>query len=182
MQLQLTHLPVDPAYLTNRSEAVVASTALSHPACKVPGSQGGGVPQTEAGLKQKLATYKTAFWAALIVIIGVFLLGFSLTDELWSWWPPSQALAGQLGALAVVTGAISIVWDLIGKRALAEEVLAKARIGSDIANAGIERVSMKYLTDVEWEYLFKHTKTLYVTVAYARLRTRARGAIRRPPT
>jgi hypothetical protein len=46
------------------------------------------------------------------------------------------------------------------------EVLEKVRIASDISTAGIERVTMKYLNDVEWDDLFKNTKQISVFISY----------------
>lgn len=80
-------------------------------------------------------------------------------------WMPS--LYGQLGGLLLATGLITFAWDLWGKRAFAAEVLSKAQLKSDVVTSGLERVSNRYLEEVEWEALFEESHSLDIVVAYA---------------
>jgi hypothetical protein len=93
------------------------------------------------------------------------LLWWSGTSQLKSN-EPIQAFLGQLGGLMVATGLLAVAWDLIGRRALADEVLAKATLSTDVVQAGIVRVTNQYLTEVEWTSLFQDVNKLDIVVAY----------------
>lgn len=108
----------------------------------------------------------TVLVAIGFVAVGIFLLllssrEYSSTDI----WIPS--LLGQTGGLLVATGLIALVWDLVGKRAFTAEVLSRAQLRSDLVDSGLERVTGRYLTDVEWDDLFTASRSLDVVVAYA---------------
>lgn len=107
-----------------------------------------------------------------IVVIVVFLaLGGVLLLVSSNTYPSElvwlQALLAQSGGLLVATGVITISWELLGKRAFLDEILTKTRLRADIVNAGLERVTDKYLQDVEWDDLFLGSRQLDIVVAYA---------------
>lgn len=102
-----------------------------------------------------------AFIVPGIVLLAVASQPFAPRD---SWMP---ALLGQLGGLLAATGLITIAWELFGKRSFLAEVLTKAQLRSDVVSAGLERVTDEYLQEVEWDALFKASRTLDVVVAYA---------------
>jgi hypothetical protein len=78
-----------------------------------------------------------------------------------------RALLGQAGGLVLATGLLTVAWDLFGRRAFADEVLAKAGLSADVARAGIVRVTNQYLAEVEWMSLFRDVSKLDIVVAYA---------------
>jgi hypothetical protein len=100
------------------------------------------------------------------VIIGGLLLWWSGTSE-WKSNGQVQAFLAQVGGLLVATGLLAVVWDLFGRRSLADEVLAKAGLSADIVRAGIVRVTDQYLAEVEWTSLFRDVTRLDIFVAYA---------------
>lgn len=108
----------------------------------------------------------TILVAVGFVVIGVVLLVLSSrTYAPADIWAPS--LLGQIGGLLVATGLITVAWDLFGKRAFAAEVISKTQLRSDLVNSGLERVTDRYLQDVEWEQLFDSSVQLDIVVAYA---------------
>lgn len=108
----------------------------------------------------------TILVAAGFAVVGVALLYFSSRPYAPSdIWIPS--LLGQIGGLLVATGLITVAWELFGKRAFAAEVISKTQLRSDIVNSGLERVTDRYLQDVEWEQLFESSSQLDIVVAYA---------------
>ena len=118
----------------------------------------------ESGLQAALTTYRTAVYAAGIVLVGIGLMWFSNIH----WFEAHKALqatANQVGGLFVTIGLLAVLWDLRAKRDFMREVLAEARIASDVSAAGVERVTMKWL-DVPWDDLFKTSKHLSVFISY----------------
>jgi hypothetical protein len=72
-----------------------------------------------------------------------------------------------LASLFIVTGAVSILWDLRGRRALTNEVLSAAQLSSEVRVAGLCRVAPRYL-DVEWEQHMASAQHVDLFFAYAR--------------
>jgi hypothetical protein len=100
------------------------------------------------------------------VILGGLLLWWSGTSQ-WRSNKPVQAFLGQAGGLLLATGLLAVAWDLFGRRAFADEVLAKAGLSTDVVRAGIIRVTNQYLAEVEWKSLFLDVSKLDIVVAYA---------------
>jgi hypothetical protein len=114
----------------------------------------------------KVTTRLSIILGLCFVVIGGLLMWWSGTSE-WKSNGQVQAFLGQFGGLLVATGLLAVAWDLFGRRALADEVLAKAGLSADIARAGIVRVTDQYLADVEWASLFRDVTKLDIFVAYA---------------
>ena len=103
----------------------------------------------------------------VVVFIGVALLYVSASPSFEQDQPSLQTLVRELGALLVVTGGITILWDLKGRRDFANEVLAKAQVSADIRSSGVQRLSLQYLDDVEWARLFQRAREIEISVSYA---------------
>ncbi|USQ80104.1 DUF2157 domain-containing protein [Ornithinimicrobium faecis] len=113
----------------------------------------------------------TNSWVILMavgaILLALFLFWFSNTDWLAghrAW----QSTLNQVAGLVVATGLLGVAWELLGKRRFAEEVLAKARLSTDVVDAGIIRVTDQYLDEVEWAELFDDVNKLDIVVAYGR--------------
>lgn len=117
---------------------------------------------------QKSNTYGTLVIAALIVLAGIGLLYVGGRDDFWESRGGAQTLINSLGATLIVTGGLSVIWDLVGRRAFAEEVLAKAQVSADIRAAGIDRVTMQWIEDVEWAKYFSDAREIEIFVSYGR--------------
>ncbi len=103
--------------------------------------------------------------ALLIVGAGFLLLSHVLEG---SHGPdPGDTTLRELGALLVVTGVLSVFWELRGRRALTDEVLAAAELSTDITNAGLKRIATHYL-DVEWDGLLKEANHVDLFFTYGR--------------
>ncbi|MGO9296699.1 MAG: hypothetical protein ACLP52_22960 [Streptosporangiaceae bacterium] len=116
-------------------------------------------------IQSKVTTRSAIVLGLSFVIAGGLLLWWSGTSE-WKSNEPVQAFLGQLGGLVLATGLLAVAWDLFGRRAFADEVLAKARLSADVAQAGIVRVTNQYLAEVEWATLFRNVSKLDIVVAY----------------
>jgi hypothetical protein len=100
-------------------------------------------------------------------LMGIGLLFWSKFAEEWHH-PIRAAVLGELGALFVVTAVLTFVWDLMGKRAFADEILVKANMSRDLADAGVEIATANFRDSrTPWEQLFKNSTTLDIWVSYA---------------
>ena len=108
----------------------------------------------------------------LLAAIGVAFigLGFILASILWLQdYPVWQALSREAGALLLVSGVITLLWDLLGKRALLDEVLAKAQLSRDIDEAGVSRITDSFQSEkLDWASYFRAGNNLDLFVSYAR--------------
>lgn len=120
----------------------------------------------EEATRSKLTNLSTVMLSGVFVLAGGLALYFSGVNSVKAHVQWSAFLA-QLGALLMATGLITIAWNLFGRRAFASEVLAKARVGTDVVASGLERVTDQYLEDVEWGELFRDVGRLDIVVAYA---------------
>jgi hypothetical protein len=101
----------------------------------------------------------------IFVLFGgvlLYLSGWGPIGDSQSW----SAFLSQLGGLILATGLITFAWDLVGRRAFADEVLAKAKLSADVVESGITRVTNQYLEDVAWADLFQDVKKLDIFVSY----------------
>lgn len=122
--------------------------------------------QGDESIRSRVTTLSAILLATGFAALGLLMLFFSGVQpvkENLQW----SAFLSQLGGLLVATGLITIAWDLFGRRAFAAEVLAKARVSTDIAASGIERVTDQYLDEVQWRDLFDGVNRLDIIVAYA---------------
>lgn len=122
----------------------------------------------KAGPYKKLNTILVLLVSVVVVMTGGVLLLLSEWLEFFSKHPAWKATVGQAGGAILTTGLLSLLWDLAGKRAMAKEIFAAARIAADIQEAGVERIAFRYLTEVEWSKLFESARELDVFVAYGR--------------
>jgi hypothetical protein len=120
-----------------------------------------------------------------VVVLGIALMGLAN----WSSEPTGaswlEATLNDLGALLVVSGTLTVLWELLGRRALTDEVLAAANLSSDVTAANLQRVSTRYLIDAEWNALFSSARNVDLFFAYAQTwrnshATALRGLVARP--
>jgi hypothetical protein len=109
----------------------------------------------------------------ILVAAGVFLVGvycLYLGGEQTKFWNAHSAwrtLLEQLGALLIVTSCLSILWELLGKRAFAKEVLDSTRMVTEIDSAGIKRITNQFYDESMWRECFRGTEKLDIFAAYA---------------
>lgn len=115
----------------------------------------------------ELTTVKTWWAATLAAVVGLGLLYLSGLDTIWAHLQALQAVVSALGVALIVSVALSLVWQLAGKRAFAQEILETTRTSADVEAAGLARIGNRYLDDPDWEQLFRTVRKLDVFVAYA---------------
>jgi hypothetical protein len=117
---------------------------------------------------RQLSTLQMVLLGVLIAGIGGVLLYLGGRSDLWHHRQGLQALVNNLGSILVVSVALALIWEFIGKRSFTKEILETARTSTDVHAAGITRIGMNYVDDADWEALFHGVQKLDIFVAYGR--------------
>lgn len=72
----------------------------------------------------------------------------------------------EIGALLFVTAALTVVWDLHGRRQLTGEVLSAAELSKEITDAGLTSLTTDY-THIDWKGLLNRASNVDLFFAYA---------------
>jgi hypothetical protein len=114
-----------------------------------------------------LTTLQMISALVVLALLGVLCLYVSGWSTGWlAEHKAVQSLIRELGALFIVAILLGGVWELVGKRAFAREVLETARTSADVETAGVTRIGTNYLTDPDWADLFHNVRELDVFLAY----------------
>jgi hypothetical protein len=100
------------------------------------------------------------------IIVGAAALYLSAKWEGKHGPSPLDLVLREGGALLFVTATLTVVWDLRGRRQLTNEVLSAAELSSEIANAGLTRVTTHY-ADIDWNDLLNRASHVDLFFAYA---------------
>ncbi len=114
-------------------------------------------------LSVDLAAFKLAIG---LVVLGAILL-FAAAKIEKSTTAAVYTTVREVGALVFAAGILSVGWELLGRRALTDEVLSAAELSSDVKNAGLKRIATHYL-DVNWDALLSEANHVDLFFAYAR--------------
>jgi hypothetical protein len=120
----------------------------------------------EGKMVRTIHTYWTVIIAVVVVFAGLALLYISGSPTFEHDQPSWQTLVREVGALLFVTGGITLLWDLKGRRDFADEVLAKAQVSADIRSSGVLRLSMQWLDDVEWARMIQRAREIEIFISY----------------
>ena len=101
--------------------------------------------------------------AALLGVLGLVCLYLAGNDSPW-WNKSFQGVIRDLGSLLVVSVVLGLIWELLGKRSFAREILETARTSADYETSGLARVGTNYLEDPDWEDLFRNVEQLDINV------------------
>jgi hypothetical protein len=109
-------------------------------------------------LYRERLTQRTVLVAAAFGLLGILLLWFTtILDD----FVTLQVLVRELGGLFVVSGVITVLWDLFVKRALLDETLAKVGLSQDIEASGLRSIHASFQSDaLVWDSHFTNSKTL----------------------
>jgi ribosomal protein S24E len=99
--------------------------------------------------------------------VGIFFLFCSQFSEEWHH-PIRAVVLREVGVLLFVTAVLTLTWELIGKRSFTDEILSKANMSRDLADAGILVVVPNFRDSrIPWDELFKNSNRLDIWVSYA---------------
>jgi hypothetical protein len=102
----------------------------------------------------------------LIALLGLLMLYVS-TPVHEAGYKRSGTLLEESGAAIFISGVLAVLWEKAGKRAFADEILAKANMSRDLAEAGIDVITHSFKDDrINWDQLFKNACRLDLFVAY----------------
>lgn len=77
-------------------------------------------------------------------------------EEVWTQNLGYQKFIDTLGSTLIVTGLITVAWDLFGKRAFAEEILATISMSRALISAGILQIAPSFQSrEINWDKLFQ---------------------------
>lgn len=94
--------------------------------------------------------------ASVLFIIGILLLIWAADKVFWANNTNIQSFIETLGSSLLVTGIITVAWDLIGKRAFTEEILSKVSMSQELMKAGIIHVIPSGKSrEIDWDDLFQ---------------------------
>lgn len=94
--------------------------------------------------------------ASVLFIIGILLLIWAGDEVFWAHNTNIQSFIETLGSTLLVTGIITVAWDLIGKRAFTEEILSKVSMSQELMQAGIIHVvPSSQSREIDWDDLFQ---------------------------
>ncbi len=119
----------------------------------------------DSTLAEKITNYSTVLLALLGVVLGLALMVVAASWDSLASRDWQRSLVNELGGLLVVTGGLSVLWDLRGKRDLIREVLAKVRVSSEVQAAGVVQMTMNWM-DIEWDEHFKSAHEIDVFISY----------------
>lgn len=122
-----------------------------------------------AGISDRIrhTNKSVALYSAFGLMVGIGLLWLAETDGRLEPSTTWKAVVNNLGGLTVATALLSAAWELFGKRAFAEEVMAKASLSADVEKSGITHVTDAYLDTVPWNDLMTGASKVDIVVAYA---------------
>jgi hypothetical protein len=110
---------------------------------------------------------RSLLFSVIVAVLGFALMAISSPVD-GAGYHKIAALLHEAGAALFISVALAALWDLAGKRAFADEILAKANMSRDLADAGIDMVTPSFRDErVNWEELFKCGYRLDLFVAYA---------------
>lgn len=126
--------------------------------------------KTDVRLLQERLNLRMLATSLVIAGIGVFLLYVTAdsTKPVWTKHPSWQSVLQQLGGLLLVTTAITLLWESIGKRAFLDEILAKAKISKELSFSGITQVTDSFHRDIGWRDYFDSANKLDIFFTYGK--------------
>ncbi len=127
------------------------------------GRDGGSIARRLSGALVDLAAWQigTGF-----VVLGVAALYLSANWQGASGPSAWDVVLREGGALLFVTAALSIAWELRGRRQLTNEVLSAAGLSKAIADAGLTRLTTHY-AEIDWNDLLNRASHVDLFFAYA---------------
>ncbi|MCK0115585.1 hypothetical protein MWU57_00915 [Isoptericola sp. S6320L] len=118
-----------------------------------------------SGLTSKVTNRSIWILGGGITVIGLALMWASGLAGVNLQW---GALLSQCGGALFAAGVITVGWDLLGRRALADEILAKAKLSEDLVRSGVLSVETDFYKGPDWSGLFASGSRLDMFVSWGR--------------
>jgi hypothetical protein len=120
----------------------------------------------DIGILKERVTMRILLVSLMLIVGGLVLLFVSgYVHE--AGYLKTATLLEESGAAVFISGVLATLWELAGKRAFSDEILAKANMSRDLADAGIEVVSPSFQDGrIRWDQLFKNSRKLDIFISY----------------
>ncbi|MFG2018943.1 hypothetical protein [Actinomadura geliboluensis] len=133
----------------------------------------------------KITTLNVVIAAIVAAGLGIAALFFGGRESLWSGHKGIQAFVNGVGGALIGAVALGILWELVGKRALVDEMHEKFEMSADVKTAGLVGIGTNYVADPDWDSYFAGVSKLDIFVAYGQTwrnqhLTQLREVARRP--
>jgi hypothetical protein len=112
-------------------------------------------------LQRAIANLVAWRFATGLVALGAVLLYVAARVE-----GTAEALLQELGAVLIVAGALTVMWDVYGRRAFTAEVLEAANVSSDVRTAKLVQLTDNYHA-VAWDDHLARARQVDLFFAYA---------------
>ena len=125
--------------------------------------------------ERTILNLKAYSFAVSIFALGVVALFASAHEHRWlseEW----RVVTREVGALLVVTGVLSVFWELFSKRSVIDEVLSRVGIVRNIHDSGLLEITGDFHREIDWEALFKNARELDIFFACGRTWLGAHGS------
>jgi len=120
----------------------------------------------DLNLLKERVNLRVGLWSVFIALAGLGILSLS-TPIGKAGYQKSGTLLEEAGAALFIAGVLAVIWELGGKRAFADEILAKANMARDLAEAGVDTIVESFKDHrIDWEALFKNACRLDLFVAW----------------
>jgi len=125
--------------------------------------------KTRLRLLQEIVSLRTLLAVVVLLILGIVVLLLIAKYDQWSEKHNILAnLLTQVGSLLIVTATITFAWELFGKRVFAEEILEKANLSRELAEAGITKVFGSFHErEIDWIEFFETACEIDLFFLYA---------------
>jgi hypothetical protein len=115
-----------------------------------------------------MLTNRTFILVALgIAVLGTLLLAWGGNEDFWKAHKGWQAAINGVGGSLFGAVALGFLWELVGKRALVDEMFERFGTSGDVKTAGLVRIGSNYTADPDWDSYFAGVSRLDIMVAYA---------------
>lgn len=112
-----------------------------------------------------VTTHKTYSAALLAVVVGLGLLWATTYFDWFNHHSITKGLLREVGPLLFVAVAVTLIWELAGKRAFLDEVLSSVRISENLRQAGIKETFFDFAT-IRWNELFAGVTDFEAFISY----------------
>ncbi|GAA1403993.1 hypothetical protein [Catellatospora coxensis] len=115
----------------------------------------------------------TGLWFALfcLLFLAVGVSGIYVgesTNGFWEGHKGAQTFIENLGGFIVAAVVLGIVWELVGKRAFLQEILATTGLANDVERTGLLGAGVDFTNSPNWGELFRHAQRLDLFFIYGR--------------
>ena len=126
-------------------------------------------PKVDSMPKTNVYRERTLTWHVL-VSLGLLVFGMVLirVSESMGTLPSWKPVASNVGGLLIASVALSLIWELKGKRMLVDEIFHAAKVSTEVQTAKLVGVTTHFQEGVEWSDLLDGAKELDLLVTAGR--------------